>query len=122
MTHTQLTDTTGAMVPLGTMVRPIEGGRAWRAESIVEHRGEHRVRCSQSHPRMGRVQRTFHPSAFGLVITVSVEFYRDRAWFMRQIHECALQAVLLTVGGVIAWIIAEYGQHHGQWILELFGA
>lgn len=121
--HLEISDpATGATVGTGAILRPVAGGRAWRLEGPVEHRGEHHLRCSQSHPRMGRVTRVFHPSAFGLVITVSVEFYRDRARLARTLHEVATQAVLLTVGGLIAWFLAEYGNTHWHYLLAFFGA
>jgi len=99
----------------GSMVHVAHGpslNQAWRLEGVAPRKdGDHHVRVSHNQPRIGRVTKTFHPSVFGLAIVVDVRLYADTAKMMRALRTLAAQTVLLTVGGVVAWFVAEYMSH-----------
>lgn len=108
----KLVDQAGREVVLGAMVHAVASpilGQAWRLENV--HRtleGEHRIQCSRYSPRMGRVHKIFHPRVFGLEVVIDVRVAADRASIMRALHVAAGQLLLLTMGGVIAWVVAEW--------------
>lgn len=105
----------GTVPTVGTMLHMVKGpsiGQCWRYEGVAErHTGDHHVRCSRSHPNMGRVQKDFHPSLFGGAVVVDVHLYADRERLARWVRESATQIVLLTIGGFIAWYIATLMDH-----------
>jgi hypothetical protein len=116
---------TGKTVEIGSVVHLVAGpsaGQAWRVERIMPRPDGHKIHCSRSHPRIGRVLREFPPHLFGCRVVVDVAWYRDRARLHRWASACALQAVLLTIGGVIAWLIAEFGDAQLGSALALVGA
>jgi hypothetical protein len=101
----------------GTMLHMISGpsaGQAWRLEKVAtRHDGDHQLHVSRSLPKLGRVHREFHPRLFGCVVVIDVKFYAD---VQKLKHACAFlltQFTLLFIGGVIAWLIADYMSHGG---------
>lgn len=104
---------TGNKIEEGAMLHIASGpqaGQAWRFERICERaNGEHAVRVSRSHPRMGRIRKEFHPRVFGASVVIDVTWYADRARWIKFAQECVTQIVLLTLGGLIAWVIAVWG-------------
>jgi hypothetical protein len=116
---------TGEIVEIGAVVHLVAGpsvGQAWRVERVVPHPDGHKIHCSRLHPRIGRVCREFPPDLFGCRVVIDVAWYRDKDRLYRWLSACALQAVLLTIGGVIAWLIAEFGNAQLGGLLAAMGA
>jgi hypothetical protein len=116
---------TGEAIDPGSMIHLTSGpsaGQAWRFERVVPHPDGHKIHCTRSHPRTGRLHREFHPRLFGCRVVVDVAWYRDRPRMKRWLSVSVTQFALLTVGGVIAWLVAEYGNAQLTGVLTLFGA
>lgn len=108
----------GAECAPGTMLHMTHGpsiGQAWRYERVAPRTsGEHHVCVSRCHPRVGRVSKEFHPRIFGCEVVVDVKIYADRQRIMGVLHAIGVQAIGLTAGGIVAWIVAEYlSRHYG---------
>jgi hypothetical protein len=115
---------TGDVVDPGSMIHVTAGpsvGQAWRFERIIPHQDGHKIHCTRSHPRTGRLHREFHPRVFGCHVVIDVKWYRDRQRMAGWASAVLTQLVLLTVGGVIAWLIAEYGNAEWGGVLAQFG-
>jgi hypothetical protein len=116
---------TGKIIAIGSIVHLVAGpsvGQAWRVERVIPRADGHKIHCSRSHPRTGRMHREFPPHLFGCRVVVDVAWYRDRARLHRWASACVLQVVLLTIGGVIAWLIAEFGDAQLGGLLAALGA
>lgn len=114
----------GDVIRPGTMIHMTSGpstGQAWRFERITPHQDGHRIHCTRSHPRTGRLHREFHPRVFGCHVAADICWYRDRARIARWISVLVTQTVVLTIGGVIAWLVAEYGNAQWGGLLSAFG-
>ncbi|MFJ3779797.1 hypothetical protein ACIPX0_49860 [Streptomyces sp. NPDC090075] len=118
-------DATASAVEPGTMLHMVAGprvGEAWRFEKIIEHHTDgHRVQVTRTHPKLGRIPREYHPRLFGCSVAAEVRWYADKRRLRNGLHFIASQAVLLTLGGVIAWLVAEYGNAQWGGILSLLG-
>jgi len=116
---------TGLVVAQRDVIHIVSGpsaGQAWRFQRIIPHPDGHKIRCTRSHPKLGRVHREFSPHVFGCHVVLDVRWYRDRARLLRWLSAFLTQAVLLIVGGVIAWLIAEYGNAQWDGVLAMIGA
>lgn len=71
---------------------------------------------------MGRVNRTFHPSLFGCHVVVSVRAYRDWNTIERTAQKLVSQTLALVLGGIVAWLLAEYGNAHWAGVLSALDA
>lgn len=121
-----INDATASSVEPGAMIHMVSGpkaGQVWRFERIIEHPVDgHRMHVSRSDPKMGRrVHREYHPSVFGCSVVIDVHWYADRARFLRGLHFAIFQAVLLTVGALIAALVAEFGNEQWGGFLALLG-
>lgn len=115
---------TGDVVNPGTVIHMTAGpsvGQAWRFERIIPHEDGHKVHCTRSHASMGRLHREFHPRVFGCHVVIDIKWYRDRTRMTQWLSASMTQLVLLVIGGVIAWLIAEYGNAEWGGFLALFG-
>ncbi|MFF1676097.1 hypothetical protein ACFVYG_08700 [Streptomyces sp. NPDC058256] len=114
---------TGRQVDPGTILHMQSGptaGQTWRFERIAERRdGEHHIRVSRTGGKLGRVQREYHPSIFGCAVTVDIRWYVDHVRLARALRAAVAQTTVLTVAGIVAWIVAEVGNWSG--VLSLFG-
>lgn len=120
LTHSE----TGDVVDPGSVIHMTTGpsvGQAWRFERIIPHEDGHKIHCTRSHPRMGRIHREFHPRLFGCHVVIDVKWYRDRTRITRCFTASVTQLVLLVIGGLIAWLIAEYGNAEWGGLLAQLG-
>jgi hypothetical protein len=103
---------TARVINPGSMLHATSGP-AWRYERIVPHPVDgHRVHVSRHHPKLGRVHKEFHPSIFGCCVVIDVKFYADTAKIKHCISVLGTQLILLTLGGFIAWWVAEWCHAH----------
>lgn len=116
---------TGTVVDPGSVLHLASGpstGQAWRFVRIVEHEDGHKIQCSRSHPKLGRVHREFHPHLFGCHIVIDVKFYADRVRILRAVRSMAVSGAGAFGAAVVAWLVAEYGNANLQNVLAMFGA
>lgn len=110
------TDTQCEVEP-GTMLHMISGpsaGQAWRLEKVAtKNDGDHHLHVSRSLPKLGRVHREFHPRLFGCAVVVDVKIYADVQRLKRLATFVVQQFILLFIGGVVAYLIADYMSHGG---------
>ncbi|MGW7514155.1 hypothetical protein ACWGJ2_00985 [Streptomyces sp. NPDC054796] len=120
-----INDATATPVEPGDTIHMVSGpnaGQAWRFEKVIEHATDgHRVHVTRLHPKFGRVHREYHPSLFGCSVAIDVQWFADKRRLLQGLYVVASQSVLLTVGGIIAWLIAEYGNAEWSGLLALLG-
>lgn len=105
---------TGADVALGTMLHVVSGpslNAAWRYEAIAPRsEGDHLVRVSRIHPRMGRVHTHMHPKVLGCHIVV------DLVWHERcrlVLHHAWLKGDDYLMAGFVALLpLAIFERFH----------
>jgi hypothetical protein len=118
-------DATASAVEPGTTIHLVSGpnaGQGWRFEKIVEHAVDgHRVHVTRTSPKIGRIHRDFHPRLFACSVSADVRWYADKQRFLRGLYFLVTQVALLTLGGVIAWLIAEYANAQWGGVLSLLG-
>ncbi|WP_329555243.1 hypothetical protein [Streptomyces sp. NBC_00696] len=115
---------TGKVVMQRDVIHIVSGplaGQAWRFQRIIPHPDGHKIHCTRSNPKLGRAHGQFPPHLFGCHIALDVSWYRDRARLLGWLSVFFRQVFLLVVGGVIAWLIAEYGNAQWGGVLAVFG-
>lgn len=115
---------TGAVVEQGAILHMTSGqsiNQAWRFERIIPNPDGHRIHCTRSHPKMGRLPREFHPDVFGCHVAADTRWYAHCHRMVRWLYASVSQAFLLTAGGIVAWLVAEYGNAEWGGILSMLG-
>ncbi|MDI5964063.1 hypothetical protein [Streptantibioticus silvisoli] len=115
----------GRTIDPGTTIHVSAGtsaGKAWRYEKITPCEDGHKIHCTRSHPKLGRIHREFTPSLFGCTVVIDVAFYADRARMLSAFRRLAVSGVGALVAAIIAWVVAEYGNSNLQSVLALVGA
>ena len=115
----------GRTIDPGTTIHMSAGtsaGKAWRYEKITPYEDGHKIHCTRSHPKLGRMHREFTPSLFGCTVVVDVAFYADRTRMLNALRKLAVSGVGAVVAAIIAWVVAEYGNSNLQSVLALVGA
>ncbi|AGP58329.1 MULTISPECIES: hypothetical protein [Streptomyces] len=120
-----INDATASVVEPGSMIHMVSGptaGQVWRFERVIDHATDgHRVHVTRPHPKLGRIHREYHPRLFGCSVAIDVHWYADKHRLLRGLYVVASQTVLLTLGGIIAWLVAEYGNAEWAGLLAALG-
>lgn len=86
-------------------------GQAWRYEKIIERdRNGHRVHCTRSHPKLGRVHREFHPSVFGCRVEREITF---KLRIIAQVHHVRSKFDDYLLAGVVALVPLAFFERFG---------
>ncbi len=115
----------GRTIDPGTTIHMSAGtsiGKAWRYEKITPHEDGHKIHCTRSHPRLGRIHREFTPSLFGCTVVIDVKFYADRARMLASLRRLVISGAGALGAALVAWVVAEYGNSNLQSVLALVGA
>ncbi|GAA0505311.1 MULTISPECIES: hypothetical protein [Streptomyces] len=120
-----INDATASVVEPGSMIHMVSGptaGQVWRFERVIDHATSgHCVHVTRPHPKLGRIHREYHPYLFGCSVVIDVHWYADKQRFLRGMRFMASQTALLTLGGIIAWLVAEYGNAEWAGLLAALG-
>lgn len=96
---------TGRVIVSGRLLRHSDG-TAWRLDRIHYNGHAHSVVVSR-HTQVGRVRRIYRPEAFKCEVSTDAEWRIDAVRVRSFAHFWALNLVLLTIGGLIAWEISH---------------
>lgn len=96
-----------------TTIRCVAGpltGQAWRYEKIIVREGNgHRVHCTRSDRRLGRIHREFHPSVFGCRVEREITF---RIHIVNLAHHARSKFDDYLLAGIIALIPLAVFEHY----------
>jgi len=115
---------TGLVVKQRDVIHIVSGplaGQAWRFQRVIPHPDGHKIHCTRSNRKLGREHGQFPPHLFGCRVVLDLSWYQDRERLLRWLSVFLQQVFVLVVGGVIAWLIAEYGNAQWGGVLAVFG-
>jgi hypothetical protein len=116
---------TGKFIDPGTTIHltpEASTAQAWRFEKVIPHPDGHKIQCTRSHSKMGRIHREFSPHLFGCQVVIDVKFYADRTRMMQSLRRLTTSGASALSAAVVAWLVAGYGNTNLQSVLALFGA